>query len=423
MPESIAANAKNLRVWQLLQPLLADGHEIYLCITDINNSLPTIKENPPGFKYQVVSTSDFKWQSRIKNICKRFEPDFILAVMWNNGVISLCLPYKIPLWVDLFGYIFGEFQVSYYRNKINKISLSSLAFNSRLMQRCDMLSTCSQRQVYAVISELGMAGRLNRHTLGYSFAHHIAPSLASPPYEVPRSKTKPDRIEPEQIRLLWSGSYNAWTDVDVLFEGLVLALQASPSLVFVSTGGPTTGVDMISYRRFVDRIAVSPLRDRFHMLGWVSPERLREEMAMAEIGIVVDAMHYETILGTRTRLVDMMSRGIPVVTTLGCELSYMIRDHHAGVTCKSGSAKELSEAILVLARDCQMRSTFSQNALNLMETELSIPVTTVALREWAKHPEIATDRIKKNRLGLISSFEMHLRKYFMLALWKCLGRI
>lgn len=423
MPEGIPANAKNQRVWQLLQPLIADGHEICLCITDINNSMPNIKENLPGFNYQVISTSALRWQSRLINICKSFDPDFILSVMWYNGILSLCLPSKIPLWVDLFGYLFGEFQVAYNRNKVNKISLSTIAFNSRLMQRCDVLSTCSQRQVYAVISELGMTGRLNRHTLGYSFVHPISPGVAQPPFEALVSKLQSKKIGQEQIRLLWIGGYNAWTDVDVLFKGLTLALQACPSLVFVSTGGPTEGVDMHSYQRLLNHILASPLRERFHMLGWVSPERLYEEMANADIGLVIDAMHYETLLGTRTRLVDMMSKGIPVVTTLGCELSYIIRDHHAGVTCLSGDAKELSEAILVLARDAHTRTIISQNALDLMGTELSVSVTTNPLREWAKHPEIAPDRIEMNRLGLLNSFEMNLRKYAKLFLWDVFGRI
>jgi glycosyltransferase involved in cell wall biosynthesis len=61
--------------------------------------------------------------------------------------------------------------------------------------------------------------------------------------------------------------------------------------------------------------------------------------------------HYETQLGTRTRLVEMMHYGLPVITTLGCELSYIVEQQGLGLTFPIGDARTFEMHILTLASE------------------------------------------------------------------------
>ena len=114
--------------------------------------------------------------------------------------------------------------------------------------------------------------------------------------------------------------------METLFQGLEAAMQSDPRLHYVSVGANTYNAPDNVYDRFVAMAAASPHRDRYHMLGWRPWSEMATYYRESNVGINIDALHYETIFGTRTRLVEMIASGLPVVTSLGAELSYLLRD-------------------------------------------------------------------------------------------------
>ncbi|NIN66592.1 MAG: glycosyltransferase, partial [Anaerolineae bacterium] len=84
-------------------------------------------------------------------------------------------------------------------------------------------------------------------------------------------------------------------------------------------------------------------------LGWQPWSRIDAYYRESDVGINIDAYHYETVYGTRTRLLEMMGAGLPVVTSLGSELSYHLMDREAALTFEIGDWQRLSEHLLTLA--------------------------------------------------------------------------
>lgn len=103
---------------------------------------------------------------------------------------------------------------------------------------------------------------------------------------------------------------------------------------------------------------------------------------MSNVGINIDALHYETIFGTRTRLVEMIAAGLPVVTSLGAELSYLLRDAGVALTFAVGDSAALGEALARLAADAQATGCMAQAALHYARHDLSFTTTTAPLRAW-----------------------------------------
>lgn len=95
----------------------------------------------------------------------------------------------------------------------------------------------------------------------------------------------------------------------------------------MSVGANTYNAPDNVYDRFVAMAASSPYAGRYHMLGWRPWSEMATYYRESNVGINIDALHYETILGNvYAGLVEMIASGLPVVTSLGAELSYLLRD-------------------------------------------------------------------------------------------------
>ncbi|HEX2990154.1 MAG TPA: hypothetical protein VHO49_05710, partial [Anaerolineales bacterium] len=138
-----------------------------------------------------------------------------------------------------------------------------------ILRHADKYSTCSTPQKFALVGQLSMASRLNRHTMGYEFAHAILPCAPSDHSRLsPKLVLRGEQVPEDAFVVLWCGGYNVWTDVETLFQALNQAMEKDPRIHYVSAGAGVRLMNNNSYERFLEMISHSPHRDRFHMLGW-----------------------------------------------------------------------------------------------------------------------------------------------------------
>ena len=163
-------------------------------------------------------------------------------------------------------------QAGCYRIGSDRGMTTTVGFLRRILRRGDVFSVCGQPQEHMLVGELAMAGRLNRKTFGYEFVRVVLPgSMRSSEGSGVSGNgdwRSDRRIAPEDFVVLWCGGYNTWTDVDTLFDGLAWVMQRNNRVHFVSVGASTYDRPGNMYERFLERINASPLKERFHMLGW-----------------------------------------------------------------------------------------------------------------------------------------------------------
>ncbi|MBK8049508.1 MAG: glycosyltransferase family 4 protein [Anaerolineales bacterium] len=212
-------------------------------------------------------------------------------------------------------------------------------------------------------------------------------------------------IRDDDFVVLWCGGYNTWTDADTLFAGLEQAMAANPRVHYVSVGASTYAAPDNLYERFCQLAAKSRFAGRYHLLGWRPWSEVETYYRESDVGINIDALHYETLYGTRTRLVEMIASGLPIITSLGAELSYLLRDAGAALTFAVGDAAALGAAVQSMADDRALTGKMAAAALVYAQNDLSFAATTAALRQWVQHPALAPDKVQRTPRERLKSVE------------------
>ena len=154
------------------------------------------------------------------------------------------------------------------------------------------------------------------------------------------------------------------------------------------------------------------------MLGWRPWAEMPQFYQESDVGINIDALHYEMLYGTRTRLVEMIASGLPVVTSLGAELSYLLRDNAAALTFAVGDWKTMGEQLIKLAHNRALRDQMAHTAYQFATGALSFTNTTKAVRSWVHHPKLSPDKQSQGLDAKVRQVEYRLRATMRQALWR-----
>lgn len=414
-----AVEARSYRTWQFVEPLLANGHNVCLIASQRTDQLNVSHNLGTSLKYHRLNLMEFNWLKRVNAICEEFQPDATLGIMLNSGLRATRLERKQPLWVDLYGDRVSEGQVSSHTRNSNRGMKILFEYLTLVLRNADVYSTCSMPQKFELVGQLSMASRLNRHTMGYDFVHAILPGAPPKHAETDiKLKVRGELVPEDAFVVLWCGGYNVWTDVDTLFSALNDAMEKNLHIHYVSAGAGVKMTNNTSYERFLEKVNSSPHRERFHMLGWQPSNVVPGLYQQANVGVNLDAFHYETLLGTRTRLVEMMHHGLPVITTLGCELSHIVKEHGLGLTFQIRDAATFTKHILTMAGDRSLQQQLAKQAHDYTNTQLSFRTTTAPFLDWVKEPKFAPDRVGGKSMFDSDEFKNNLRAVTRSLLWR-----
>jgi glycosyltransferase involved in cell wall biosynthesis len=195
-------------------------------------------------------------------------------------------------------------------------------------------------------------------------------------------------------------------------------MSQEPSLHYLSVGASTYGGPNTVYDQFQAMISASEFRHRYHLMGWQPWSSIEQYYRASDAGLNIDALHYETLYGTRTRLTEMMAAGLPVITSLGCELSYFLQAKEVGLTFEVEDWQKLGQHIVSLAQDKNGRLALAKKSLNCAMGELSFYTTTAPIRDWVKNPQLAPDKKASSFQNQVKQLEFRTRALIRHGLWK-----
>jgi glycosyltransferase involved in cell wall biosynthesis len=428
--------AAGLRTYQFLRPLLRKGgtvissaenafssakkekfelNVVTIAMPDCYREEPKYKEirHPDGYTQLRISKNDPDLVKRIQALHDESHPDAIVAVNTYPSYVACSLDSRAPLWADLNGWIMAEAQAQARKMESNDYLGRYFKMEARILKRADKLSAVSGAQGHALLGELAWGGRLNNESFGYEFVHDIANGIEWFEGERDEEEEKADQDaaggEGSRLRandilkdvpedcfiLLWLGGYNTWVDEVTLFKGVVAAMEECEKLYFVSTGGEIKGLDNKTFAKFKEMIEGSRFKDRFVFLGWVDTEVIPHIYKRADCGLNVDRKCVETLTGARNRINEMMKFGLPVVTTLGSEISYEVERVGAGIGVRSGKYGELGDAIVSIYKEWsggRGLGKYGKNGQKYIEEECNYGKLMLPLLKWLENPRPAPDR-------------------------------
>ncbi len=332
-----------------------------------------------------------------------------------------------PVWIDLAGDPIAEVQSkaeAYPEQNCDAL----LAHVTRLTEIClrggDCFSGVSHAQSHAMVGQLALLGRLNARTAGQVMVHKL-PNGACPRLPAPAAGAPLFRgvdCPRDAFLVAWSGSYNTWMDEDLLYRGLIAAMQRDERIHFVSTGGGAEGYNEGIYGRFRQHVESGLYRERFHLLGWIARDRAEAIHAECDIGLNIDRWCYEGILGARNRIVSLLSLGLPVATTVLAEVSRELVQAGGAFEIPLGHSAAMADLLVKLSAQPQQLSESLQRGRKWLARN-DFQAFARPLLDWAEKPVHAGDYAPASATApaLPTSFSQRLMRK-MRCIKECLGR-
>ncbi len=385
-----------MRTLQFIDPLLEEGHIVHLVamrITGLEESFQReVRVQKGNLTYiSVDEVACFRSDEYLQCQHDEFQPDCIIGVNAFPSTRAVQLRTQCPVWADINGYSMGEAQTKAYREGDDLYVGHNWNQQKPALERADKFSSASDLQRHILVGELGTVGRLNRYTMGYNFVHTVPEGRKETPIVLTDNNPRWTEFRPEDFLVLWSGGYNLWCDVDTMFAGLERAMAQESRIHFVSTGGIIDGVDEKTYPHFQEMVSRSQFSDRFHLKGWIPFEQVPDYFLCSDIGINVDAQCYESMYGARNRITDMMRAGLPILTTLGTEISRLVGEAQCGLTFPIGNAEALSEALLYAAHHSDEMRLMGNAGKDYFQKYYTFRETIKPVLQWVSSPSHAPD--------------------------------
>lgn len=343
-----------IRAWHIAG-LLAAEHEVRLATTQQQGELRA------GSGFEVVQTDDDRrlreqerWAEAIvlqEPVAARFpwllRSDRIL-------VGDLYVPGVLEVVAQGDG---GSAELRAYR------AATTTRSTARLLARGDFFLAAHERQRDFWLGQLAAAGRVN--PLNSARSADLSALIDVAPFGIPAADPVHDRaavrgvvpgIGPDDELLLWGGSLFDWFDPDTLVRAVGLLAPRRPRLRLLLLGASHVNPRALPMSRLaalhalVEQLGLDGSHVFFHD-GWVDYDDRRNYLLEADLGVSTHRAGLETRFSFRTRMLDYLWAGLPIVCTEGDYFAELVAREGLGRAVPAGDAAALADALDALLSD------------------------------------------------------------------------
>jgi glycosyltransferase involved in cell wall biosynthesis len=268
--------------------------------------------------------------------------------------------------------------------------------------RGDFFLCASERQRDFWLGSLSSLGRVNAKT--YDEDASLRRLIDVVPFGI--SEDPPQRhrnvirgvipgIAHDDLVLLWAGGVYNWFDPVTLVEAVDIARHAVSNvrLVFLGMTHPNPAVPPMrvadEVRARADDLELTGAHVFFNE-GWVPYDERANYLLEADIGVSTHRLHIETAFAFRTRVLDYLWAGLPVILSEGDVFADLVGTEGFGLTAPPGDAAALAASIIALARSDL--ATYREQSLRLAKRFHWTPVLE-PLGRFCDAPYRAPDRV------------------------------
>jgi glycosyltransferase involved in cell wall biosynthesis len=182
----------------------------------------------------------------------------------------------------------------------------------------------------------------------------LASVLVTVPFGVPAEPPRAARdgirarfpaIAPEDEVVLWNGGLWRWLDAPAAVRAAALLAERRPraKLVFMGAAGHATAVAQA--RAEAVRLGVLDRSVFFNDATWVPYAQRADWLMAADCALSAHGDHLETRFAFRTRILDCLWAGLPVVCTTGDDLAALVDRRDLGAAVPGGDPAALAQAL------------------------------------------------------------------------------
>jgi GT2 family glycosyltransferase/glycosyltransferase involved in cell wall biosynthesis len=312
---------------------------------------------------------------------------------------------------------------------LERDAASVLAVQQGQLRAGDFFICASERQRDFWIGALHSEGRVNPAT--YAADPTLRRLIDVVPFGVPASGAEeaarragaPERalkgrvpgIGPDDRVLIWGGSILDWQDPEILVRAVARAAErrADLRLFFMGTRHPNPQVSpMQAVGRSMALARELGVLDRHVFFNeWVPYERRAAYLLDADIGVSTHRDHLETRLSFRTRMLDYLWAGLPIVCTEGDHFADLVRARGLGRVVPPGDEEALAGAIVSLLGDEGARARCRARVAAVAD-ESRWSRVAAPLARYCEAPWFAADREPAVR-----AMRAHLARSYRVSKW------
>jgi glycosyltransferase involved in cell wall biosynthesis len=277
--------------------------------------------------------------------------------------------------------------------------LTVRVLNEQLL-RADFMMCASEEQRHLWLGHLAALGRVNVATYGEdpTLRSLLAVCPFGLPAVPPEAHGSPIRaglgLGPEAKVVLWAGGVHDWLDPLTAIRAIDLLRRRRPDAVLVFQGmqHPNGAVAMSMpdrCREIADALDLTG-RHVFFNDDWVPYDERQDHLLEADVGLCTSSDHLESQFAFRSRVLDHLWSGRPVVLTEGDALARKVRDDGLGAVVPPGDVEGLAGALETMLFDA---TAWSQAAANVerVRAELTWDRMLAPLVEFCAAPRRAAD--------------------------------
>ncbi|HKI02414.1 MAG TPA: glycosyltransferase family 4 protein [Thermoanaerobaculia bacterium] len=214
------------------------------------------------------------------------------------------------------------------------------------MSRGDFFLCSSEEQRNFYLGFLTAAGRVNPERIAGDpdLATLVAPVPFGVPDELPPHRpVLPPRAAGES-RLLFGGLYD-WYDPWTLLDALAALERPGWTLLLIRNPNPESTPQRLFAQVEARCRSLGWWGSRVQALDWVAAERRYDLLRDVDLLVAPHRPSLETRLSLRTRFLDALAAGCPVVTSEGGAMSRLLAEHRAGWVAPPGDAAALARVL------------------------------------------------------------------------------
>lgn len=274
---------------------------------------------------------------------------------------------------------------------------------NRQLERADFLLCASERQRTFYLGQLAALGRVSAAT--YEDDPYLDRLIAVVPFGL--DADPPERqgpairgvvpgIGPDDRVLIWAGGIYNWFDPVTLVEAVGLLAGDHPELrlYFLGTKHPHPGVpEMRVLLQTRERAEQLGLLDSavFFNGGWVDYSRRGDYLLEADLGVSTHRAHLETQFSFRTRILDYLWAGLPMVVTEGDIFAELVQREGLGAAVPAGDPVALAAAIETVLFEPEALAA-ARAAVERVRGQFAWPVVLAPLLDFVRSARPAADR-------------------------------
>lgn len=206
-------------------------------------------------------------------------------------------------------------------------------------------------------------------------------------------------IEADDQVIIWGGGVYNWFDPLTLIRAVAQLVPAHPKLRLYFLGVKHPNPDVPAMRMAAETMQLADelgLTDShvFFNTEWVDYEDRVNYLLDADLGVSTHFEHVETAFSFRTRILDYLWAGLPIVSTEGDTFAGLIEAHDLGATVPPENVDALAAAIEGVLYSSERAQT-SERVREFGET-MRWEQTLSALRAFCADPYQAADRARRS---------------------------